>query len=332
MLVITDDNMIHIIDPEGGDESNVKVKLTGAGGQGFVPKCTTLKIKKSSKLVMDKLDINLNCFAKVCWAQPNILFLVEHGEKKLVSLSLDTMTVKQELMLEDDVSEIISSSAPDNNHETNVYVVLVDGTVLKIDNINDKSASFIPLDFSIPSNCSQIELYQDYSKSFQDYFLSLNERNQRLYVNGQEVASGITSFFIHSDFLMATTVKHTLKCLPLSEMSNFSQESFWISESVRALERGSKLVVAVASDTKTILQMPRGNLEVIHPRALALQIIKQLLNKCDYKKTMEILRRQRINLNLIVDHNIELFKTNIKKFIESINSMDRLCVFIADLV
>ena len=209
------------------------------------------------------------------------------------------------------VSEIISSSAPDNNHETNVYVVLVDGTVLKIDNINDKSASFIPLDFSIPSNCSQIELYQDYSKSFQDYFLSLNERNQRLYVNGQEVASGISSFFIHSDFLMATTVKHTLKCLPLSEMSNFSKESFWISESVRALERGSKLVVAVASDTKTVLQMPRGNLEVIHPRALALQIIKQLLNKCDYKKTMEILRRQRINLNLIVDHDIELFKTNI---------------------
>ena len=101
---------------------------------------------------------------------------------------------------------------------------------------------------------------------------------------------------------------------------------------ISTLERGSKLVVAVSNDTKTILQMPRGNLEVVHPRALALHIIKQLLNVCDYKKSMEILRRQRINLNLIVDHDIELFKTNINKFLDDITSMDRLCVFIADLM
>ena len=245
MLVITEDDMIHIIDPNGGDESNVKVKLTGAGGQGFVPKCTTLKIKKSSKLTM----MNLNWFTKLCWVQPNILFIAD-GEK-VVRLSLDTMTVDQDFILETNISEIISSQ------NEKVFVILADGTVLKMDNNGE------PATFTIPSNCSQIELYQyvckNNSKSSDDYLISLNERNQRLYINGQEVASGITSFFVHSDFLMATTVKHTLKCLPLSEMSNFSKaESFWISESVRALERGSKLVVAVANDTKTVLQMPRG--------------------------------------------------------------------------
>ena len=105
-----------------------------------------------------------------------------------------------------------------------------------------------------------------------------------------------------------------------------------ISWIFRALERGSKLVLAVPGDTKTVLQMPRGNLEVIHPRALALHILKTLLNQCKYKEAMTILRKQRINLNVIVDHDPGLFKNNVGKFLEDIPNGDKLCVFIADLM
>ena len=154
----------------------------------------------------------------------------------------------------------------------------------------------------------------------------------RLYVNGKEVASGITSYYIHSDFLMVTTVKHTLKCLPIQHLTKYLSESMWSSESVRALERGSKLVLAVPNDTKTVLQMPRGNLEVIHPRPLALHILKKLLDECKYKDAMTILRKQRINLNVIVDHDPNLFKNNVQKFLEGVPNVDRLCVFIADLL
>ena len=114
-------------------------------------------------------------------------------------------------------------------------------------------------------------------------FTALDEKSLRLYVNGKEVASGITSYYIHSDFLMVTTVKHTLKCIPIQHLTKYLSESMWSSESVRALERGSKLVLAVPNDTKTVLQMPRGNLEVIHPRPLALHILKKLLDECKYK-------------------------------------------------
>ena len=147
-----------------------------------------------------------------------------------------------------------------------------------------------------------------------------------------EVATGITSFTIHSDFLLLTTVKHTLRALPLKNLSNYSDENFWSTESVRALERGSKLILSVPCDTKTVLQMPRGNLEVIHPRALALHILKSMLDEARYKEAMDILRRQRINLNIIVDHDSELFKQNVDKFLEQIANVDRLCVFIADLM
>ena len=78
--------------------------------------------------------------------------------------------------------------------------------------------------------------------------------------------------------------------------------------------------------------MPRGNLEVIHPRALALHILKSLLDQCKYKEAMAILRKQRINLNVIVDHDPGLFKENVGKFLEDVPNQDRLCVFIADLL
>jgi elongator complex protein 1 len=134
--------------------------------------------------------------------------------------------------------------------------------------------------------------------------------------------------------LLATTLGHTLKALPLTK-SVFDQtinaDTFWNTESVRMVERGSRLVISVPEHTQTVLQMPRGNLEVVHPRALTLHIIKKLLDQLKYKETMDILRRERINLNLIVDHNPKLFVENIEKFVEQITDKQRICLFLADL-
>ncbi len=66
-------------------------------------------------------------------------------------------------------------------------------------------------------------------------------------------------------------------------------------ESIRRVERGSRLVCVTASDTKVVLQMPRGNLEVIHPRALVLSAVKQHLDRYEMKMC-------RINI-------LEMFKT-----------------------
>ena len=48
IIVITEDNMLHILNAKSDNIG--EVKLTGAGGQGFVPKCTTLKIQKSIQI------------------------------------------------------------------------------------------------------------------------------------------------------------------------------------------------------------------------------------------------------------------------------------------
>jgi len=51
------------------------------------------------------------------------------------------------------------------------------------------------------------------------------------------------------------------------------------SEMSRQIERGARIVCAVPEDTRLVLQMPRGNLEVIYPRSLVLSATRRHLDK-----------------------------------------------------
>ena len=50
-------------------------------------------------------------------------------------------------------------------------------------------------------------------------------------------------------------------------------------EQTRRVERGSRIVCVELCGTKVVLQMPRGNLEVIHPRALVLSSVRHRLDQ-----------------------------------------------------
>ena len=47
---------------------------------------------------------------------------------------------------------------------------------------------------------------------------------------------------------------------------------------VRKVERGSRIVIAVPSSMSLVLQMPRGNLETINPRPLVMEVVKHDLD------------------------------------------------------
>jgi len=157
----------------------------------------------------------------------------------------------------------------------------------------------------------------------------------RLYANERQIADNCTSFAIHDDHLVFTTHAHVLRCIKLDTLVKFvnsdSKDSLQNEVFSRNVERGSKIVSAVCKDTKVILQMPRGNLETIHPRALVMSYLKRLLNKLHYKVAVDLMKRHRINLNLIHDHNPQLFLNNVSKFIETVNSESDINLFLADL-
>ncbi|XP_043403572.1 elongator complex protein 1 isoform X3 [Chelonia mydas] len=125
----------------------------------------------------------------------------------------------------------------------------------------------------------------------EEAILGLTERC-RFFINDVEVASNITSFAIYDEFLLVTTHSHTCQCVSLRDTSlkvlqaGFSSSST-PNETLRKVERGSRIVTVVPQDTKLILQMPRGNLETVHHRALVLaQIRKWLDREEDFTKTM----------------------------------------------
>lgn len=99
----------------------------------------------------------------------------------------------------------------------------------------------------------------------------------------------------------------------------------------RKVERGSRLVVVVPDGNRVILQMPRGNLECIEPRALSLSQMALMLNSQAYFDAFDLARKQRINLNLFVDHDPNLFIRNINLFVERVANPQWLCLFLAEL-
>jgi len=106
---------------------------------------------------------------------------------------------------------------------------------------------------------------------------------------------------------------------------------FCVIVDVRCIERGAHIIAVIPQASKTILLMPRGNLECIEPRMLIVHIIKHLLNNCDYKKAFDFMKKQRMNFNLIYDHDPELFTQNAEKFVKDIANPAVLSLFLSTL-
>lgn len=146
-------------------------------------------------------------------------------------------------------------------------------------------------------------------------------KNQSLYIDDRRVTTDATSFLITDKFIMFTTLDR-LKFIRLENEQIIND---------RRIERGGKLVITVPHDSRTVLQMPRGNLETIQPRILSLCIVGELLDGGHYNKAFDLLRKQRINLNLLVDHNPAQFLEDIPKFVADIDNVQWLNLFLTDL-
>ncbi len=100
---------------------------------------------------------------------------------------------------------------------------------------------------------------------------------------------------------------------------------------MRSLERGARLVLAVHNDTTCLLQMPRGNLEAIHPRTLLISKLKADINCRNYATAIEAMRKHRINMNILFDHDPEAFLANLAEFVSKIDQPALLNLFLTEL-
>uniref|UniRef100_A0A0K2SVS6 Elongator complex protein 1 n=1 Tax=Lepeophtheirus salmonis TaxID=72036 RepID=A0A0K2SVS6_LEPSM len=259
-------------------------------------------------------DVNYTLFLKENWnigINYNNLTWIGHGNYLVSNSSClyvitDYKKVTKKLILEDVIFNIIFFQGV-------TLVQLVNGLLFSY-----QDSSVVPWIKcnKFPEYCPIIELMDD------QILLGLSETN-RLYANSHEIASNVNSFILISDFLLITTNTHRLKILKVDNL--FIKDS----EYVRSLERGSRIVIAFESTL--VLQMPRGNIEVISPKPLLIHSIKRLLDSNEYNKVYSLIRKHRINSNILVDHNYDNFIKNLSNIIEQFSDSG-LCSLISELL
>jgi hypothetical protein len=83
----------------------------------------------------------------------------------------------------------------------------------------------------------------------------------------------------------------------------------------RPVERGTRVVGSPLSSSLVVMQMPRGNLEGCEPRPLVLIRSRIMLQKLKYLECLLLLRRQRVDLNLLVDHDPFKFLSQVPQLV-----------------
>jgi len=171
--------------------------------------------------------------------------------------------------------------------------------------------------------------------------IGMSERG-RLFCHDLLLFDSVSSFILdrkHGFLCFATSESRCeLRFIPLVGLVNFDPLS-GLDETLpllqgyepRHVERGARLVASLETPS-VVLQMPRGNLEGIFPRALVLQHCMRQIHVHQFGPSFELMRRQKVDTNLIVDMDpIVFLKEGAVELVEQIQNIDHLNLFISTL-
>ncbi|NXY11277.1 ELP1 protein, partial [Pteruthius melanotis] len=332
------------------------VKFGAVGGNGFkaavetpyLNKTYRVDVSSSSNEVMNPLGLRF-----LTWLTDDSFLVVGQGQHAAQSV-LHHLTAVPHVAGAEEECLNLRLSVPVDGEVISLYcspvtksvaLQLTDGRILKylwevsapvLEPWRSSSGSAV----QFPYRCVQTSITRI---SGEEVILGLTDRC-RFFVNDTEVASNITSFTTYNEFLLVTTNSHTCQCFCLKNLSvkalqaGLSSAAAASSETLRKVERGSRIVTVVPQDTKVVLQMPRGNLETIHHRALVLAQIRKWLDRLMFREAFQCMRKLRINLNLLYDHNPKaslpsslVFLENTETFIRQIDSVNYINLFFTEL-
>ena len=164
----------------------------------------------------------------------------------------------------------------------------------------------------------------------------------RLYFHDMMLTDSASSFFLSTshEFLCYATngSRCFLRFLPLKEIHSFDplmgmdQNHLLEGYEPRSLERGARIVAVSSSQPMTVLQMPRGNLEGVYPRALVLRFVMLQIAQGQYGHAFSMMRKHKVDLNLLVDFDPWYFsEKGISVFFRQVETIDHLNLFLSGL-
>ncbi|NXU95346.1 ELP1 protein, partial [Xiphorhynchus elegans] len=356
MAVLDADNRISLYKYGQSTGHDLTVKLGAVGGNGFKAAVGTPYLDKTYRVdvgsdnneVMNPLGLRF-----LTWLPDSSFLVVGQGHHAAQSV-LHHLTAVPHVAGAEEQCLNLRLSMPVDGEVISLYcspltktvaLQLADGQILKylweastpvLEPWCTSSGSAV----RFPYPCVQTSITRI---SGEEMILGLTDRC-RFFVNDVEVASNITSFATYNEFLLVTTNSHTCQCFCLKNFpvkalqAGLSSAAAPNSETLRKVERGSRIVTVVPQDTKVVLQMPRGNLETVYHRALVLAQIRKWLDRLMFREAFECMRRLRINFNLLYDHNPKasmprsiVFLENTETFIRQIDSVNYINLFFTEL-
>jgi elongator complex protein 1 len=250
------------------------------------------------------------------WLSEKLFLVAQGNELILLKLEEQSFQFLDQFEFEKTVGGVIVIS------QDEVAIQFIDGSI----NLLLFTGESAMVDVGVTKFPEYCEKILGISKTGKLEIFGLKNIKKKLYLNDQEIGNEVTSFTIthEKDFLLYTTIAE-LKFLDLrTQVKNTPIYT-------RRVERGSKIVSLVKDKSQTIFQLPRGNLEVINPRILSLKIIKRHLLEKNYRLAFDLLRKERINLNLLLDLDPVDFFQNLNIFVEQIDQIQWLNLFLTEL-
>ncbi|XP_030323121.1 elongator complex protein 1 isoform X1 [Calypte anna] len=349
MAILDADNKISVYRYEQSTMNDLTVRFGAVGGNGFKASVETPCLDKTYRVdvgsdtneVMNPLGLRF-----LTWLPDDSFLMVGQGQHAAQSVLHHLTAVPQVAGAEEGHLNLRFSVPVDGEVISlccspvtkSVALQLADRQILKyfwegstpvLEPWRTSSGSAV----RFPYPCMQTSITRI---SGEEMILGLTDRC-RFFVNNTEVASNITSFATYNEFLLVTTNSHTCQCFCLKNLSvkalqaGLSSAAAPNSETLRKVERGSRIITIVPQDTKVVLQMPRGNLETVHHRALVLAQIRKWLDRLMFREAFQCMRKLRINLNLLYDHNPKVFLENAETFIRQIDSVNYINLFFTEL-
>lgn len=344
-LAVLSDNRVAVFkedviaDIDSG-EFGVKIELDAAGGGSFknaVDPVKFLGICKMACETEDEVDAIPLCLYHITWVNEETIVMIFSDKDEMYNIAV------AKLKLDDGANISICSMTPIEGSvavvfplpdEKSVALQLHNREILKFEAENEDIFPWTLENgdsLCLPQICQTIKVL---TSPQQQHVLALSDKS-RFFVDEKEVASNCTSFFLHGEFILYITHVTRLHCVTIGKLLqravNTQDHSADLGEQVRQLERGSRIIVSVAGDTKLILQMPRGNLECIHPRVLVVHAIKGLLDEHENYRALVLMRKHRINMNLLFDHNPDTFLSDTVHIIQQVGDVHLINLFLSSL-
>ncbi|GAV76077.1 IKI3 domain-containing protein [Cephalotus follicularis] len=165
---------------------------------------------------------------------------------------------------------------------------------------------------SICNNCSSFSFYSNLAVQVMTHLILSTKQDLLFVVDIADILHGELELR-YENFIYVANKRR--------EGENINFINIW--------EKGAKVIGVLHGEAAVILQTTRGNLECIYPRKLALSSIVNALVQGHFKDALLMVRRHRIDFNVIVDHcGWQRFLESASEFVRQVNNLSYITEFV----